>query len=39
MDNKFPFGVIKIGSENIDYNKIYETEEGKIKISMPDWIN
>ena len=39
IDNKFPFGVIKIGNENLDYNKIYETEEGKIKISMPDWIN
>ncbi len=38
IDNKYPFGVIKFNIKDFDFNKVYETDEGKIKITFPDWI-
>ena len=37
--NEYPFGIFKINNKKIDFNKIYYSDNAKIKIVKPEWVN
>jgi|TARA_B110000438_G_scaffold270421_1_gene287513 folate-binding protein YgfZ len=39
INEDYPFAVIKLNTENFNYNDNYRVDNGKIKIIKPDWIN
>ena len=38
IKNKNPFALIKIQKDLLDFKKVYQCGEAKIKILKPDWI-
>ena len=39
IDKNYPFAVIKFTNNEFNFNSIYKTNNSKIKILKPDWIN
>ena len=39
IDKNYPFAVIKFTNNEFNFNSIYKTNNSKIKILKPDWID
>ncbi len=38
IDKEYPFAIIKFNDKNFEKDKIYETNNGKLKIFIPHWL-